>query len=105
VKREDTSDGIFLTSYYEYLDRVVLDLFRRVAVQRRLPARGRLSVCTSDGRSDDAAPVMRVTFSAFTQGGANRMAMVYKKAGWKILNVPVLNEKTTLWEWSMEKAD
>jgi len=33
------------------------------------------------------------------------MAMVYKKAGWKILNVPVLNEKTTLWEWSMEKAD
>jgi hypothetical protein len=45
----------------------------------------------------------KVTFHAFTQGGANRMAMFYKKNGWKIYNVPVLNTKTTLWEWSMER--
>jgi hypothetical protein len=40
-------------------------------------------------------------FSAFTEGGANRMAKCYQKAGWKILSTPTLNESTTLWEWNM----
>ena len=40
-------------------------------------------------------------FSAFTQGGATRMAKCYQKAGWTILTQPSLNIKTTLWEWNM----
>jgi len=46
-------------------------------------------------------PKGSLMFSAFTEGGANRMAKCYQKAGWKILSTPTLNESTTLWEWNM----
>lgn len=38
------------------------------------------------------------TFSAFTQGGATRLALFYKSIGKKIMTNPTYNDETTLWQ-------
>ena len=42
------------------------------------------------------------TFSAFTQGGAARLALFYKSIGKKLLTNPTLNSTTTMWEIKVE---
>jgi hypothetical protein len=42
------------------------------------------------------------TFSAFTQGGATKLALFYKSIGKKIRTNPTLNPATTLWEIKIE---
>lgn len=42
------------------------------------------------------------TFSAFTQGGATRLALFYKSMGKKIMTNPTLNDTTSLWEIKVE---
>jgi hypothetical protein len=42
------------------------------------------------------------TFSAFTEGGARKLALFYKSLGKKLLTNPTYNKATTLWEISVE---
>lgn len=41
------------------------------------------------------------TFSAFTQGGAVKLALFYKSIGKKVLSNPVYNADTTLWQFDV----
>ena len=42
------------------------------------------------------------TFSAFTQGGAVKLALFYKSIGKKIKSNPTLNPQNTLWEITVQ---
>ena len=42
-------------------------------------------------------------FSAFTQGGATKLALFYKSIGKKLLTNPTLNPQTSLWEITLAK--
>jgi hypothetical protein len=43
------------------------------------------------------------TFSAFTEGGARKLALFYRdRYGKKLLTNPTLNEATTMWEFDVE---
>ena len=41
-------------------------------------------------------------FSAFTQGGATKLALFYKSIGKKLLTNPTLNPQTSLWEITVQ---
>ena len=41
-------------------------------------------------------------FSAFTEGGAVKLALFYQSLGKKILTRPAYNDQTTLWHFDVE---